>query len=146
MIKVRVQAKVNPTEDLDIVKHAVERMFPGNEVLFEGSDNIGYMVFEGDIHALVNFHYLIRQEKIIDTARTQMSKGLSRDGKMTKFIINKQVATVGHLNFPAQEEPLGSIEIHISTMSQEEMLRLFDWITPPTENGVANFELDITSV
>ncbi|MDK2911132.1 MAG: uncharacterized protein PWR29_89 [Methanolobus sp.] len=147
MIEVAVSARLNPTEDREIVRAAMKSMFPENEPAYEEvSEFSGIFSFKGDIHSLVNIHYMIRQEQIIDTARTQLYKGMSKNEKSTSFIISKQVATVGHLNFPAQEEPLGSIEISIRADSSEELLRFFDWLTPPTENGIPNFELDITSV
>lgn len=147
MIQVTVSARVNPTEDREIVHSAIKNIFPENELVYEEiSEYSGVFSSKGDIHFLVNIHYMIRQEQIIDTARTQLSKGISRDGRSTSFIISKQVATVGRLNFPAQEEPLGSIEIGIRADSPEELLRFFDWLTPPTEDGIPNFEMDITSV
>jgi predicted RNA binding protein with dsRBD fold (UPF0201 family) len=147
MIKTTVTAKVNPTEDREVVYEAIKKMFPENEPVYEElSEHSGTFSLEGDIHSLVNIHYQIRQEQIIDTARTQLSKSVSRDGKSTFFILSKQVATVGRLNFPAQKEPLGSIEISIGADSSEELVRFFDWLTPPTENGIPDFELDITSV
>ncbi len=147
MIKTTVKAKVNPTEDREVVHEAIKKMFPENEPVYEElPKNCGIFSLEGDIHSLVNIHYQIRQEQIIDTARTQISKSVSRDGKSTFFILSKQVATVGRLNFPAQKEPLGSIEISIEAGSPEELVRFFDWLTPPTENGIPDFELDITSV
>lgn len=147
MIEVTVSARINPTEDREIVRSAMKSMFPENEPAYEEiSEYSGIFSFKGDVHSLENIHYMIRQEQIIDTARTQLYKGLSKDERSTSFIISKQVATVGRLNFPAQEEPLGSMEIGIRADSPEELLRFFDWLTPPTENGIANFELDITSV
>jgi hypothetical protein len=147
MIKVMVSVRVNPTEDRETVHAAISKIFPGNELVFEESSMYsGTFSLEGDIHSLENIHYLIRQEQIIDTARTQLSKSVSRDGMSTSFILSKQVATVGCVNFPAQEEPLGSIEINIRADSPEELIRFFDWLTPPTEEGIPDFENDITSV
>ncbi|MBN2111356.1 MAG: hypothetical protein JW705_09800 [Methanosarcinaceae archaeon] len=147
MIKVTVSAKVNPTEDMDKVREAINNIFPDIELVEQqlseyGSDFSG----EGDKFALRHLHYLIREEEIIDTSRTWLNAGLSDDGKSTSFIISKQVATVGRLNYPAQEEPLGSINTEIVADSEREMERFFDWLTPPTKNGVPEFEINIDSV
>ena len=71
-------------------------------------------------------------------------KGLSSDGLSIRFLLNKQAAIVGVPSIPAQEEPLGSIEVIIRTDSQEEMERLFEWLLPLTEEGkpVVEVEMD----
>jgi predicted RNA binding protein with dsRBD fold (UPF0201 family) len=55
---------------------------------------------------------------------------LSSDGLSVRFSLNKQAAFVGIPSVPAQEEPLGSIEVIIRASSQEEMERLFEWLYP----------------
>jgi predicted RNA binding protein with dsRBD fold (UPF0201 family) len=147
MIKVTVFANVNPTEDKDTVREAINNIFPEIELNEEQLSEYSFRLSgESDIHGLKHLHYLIREEEIIDTSRTRLNVGLSEDGKSTFFIINKQVATVGRLNYPAQGEPLGSINVDIEADSLEELERFFDWLTPPTENGVPDFEMDIKDV
>ncbi|MDG6244728.1 MAG: RNA-binding domain-containing protein [Methanolobus sp.] len=147
MIQVQVYADVNPTESKDQVYSALSQLFPEIDFGFdELSEHHGRFSGEGDIYALKYIHYLIREEEIIDTSRTRLNVGLSDDGLSTSFMINKQVATVGHLNYPAQEEPLGSINISIRADSAEKLRRCFDWLTPPTDNGIPDFEMDITDV
>ncbi|TGC07247.1 RNA-binding domain-containing protein [Methanolobus halotolerans] len=147
MIKVIVSAKVNPTEDGDKVREAIRNIFPDiglkEEKLSEYSSRLSG---KGDISAFTNLHHLIREEEIIDTSRTRLNVGLSEDRKSTSFIVSKQVATVGRLNYPAKEESLGSINIEVLADSDTEMQRFFDWLTPPTENGIPNFEINIDSV
>lgn len=147
MIKVLVSAIVSPTEDRDKVREAVNNIFPDVELEEEKlSEYSSSFSGEGDKFALRHLHNLIREEEIIDTSRTRLNVGLSEDGQSTSFIISKQVATVGRLNYPAQEEPLGSINIEVFADSRREMERFFDWLTPPTENGVPEFEINIDSV
>ena len=147
MIKVIVSAIVNPTEDREKVREAINNIFPDIELEEEQlSEHSSRFSGEGDKFVLRNLHYLIREEEIIDTSRTRLNVGLSEDGKSTSFIISKQVATVGRLNYPAQEEPLGSINVEIFADSKREMERFFDWLTPATENGVPEFEINIDSV
>ncbi|WP_094227596.1 RNA-binding domain-containing protein [Methanolobus psychrotolerans] len=147
MIQVQVCTDVNPTESRDKVHSALVSIFPDLDFEFEElSEYSGRFSGEGDIHILKYMHYLIREEEIIDTSRTRLNVGMSEDMLSTSFIISKQVATVGRLNYPAQEEPLGSIRITVKADSVEELERFYDWLTPPTEDGVPDFEMDIRDV
>lgn len=104
MIKVSVSALVNPTESKDKVHSALDHIFPDMDFDYEPlSEYSGRFSGEGDIYALKDIHFQIREEEIIDTSRTRLSVGLAEDGLSTSFIISKQVATVGRLNYPAQE-------------------------------------------
>lgn len=147
MIKVTVSTIVNPTESKDKVYSALNQLFPEIDFDYEEvSEYSGWFAGESDIYGLKHIHYQIRAEEIIDTSRTRLNVGLSEDGLSTSFIINKQVATVGRLNYPAQAEPLGSIDVTIEADNEAEMERFIDWLTPPTEDGVADFEMDIKDV
>ena len=146
MIQVKIFAELNPTENEDKVRQAVNSIFPDIELQLEASGGLSGFTGEGDISALAKLHHLIREEKIIDTSRTRLNVGMDEEGISTRFIISKQVATVGRLNYPAQEEPLGSIEVTIIADSAAQMQRFVDWLTPPTENGVPDFELDMGAV
>ncbi|WP_340819925.1 RNA-binding domain-containing protein [Methanolobus sp. WCC4] len=147
MIKVTVSTVVNPTESKDKVYSALMQIFPDMDFDYEEvSEYSGRFTGESDIYALKNIHNQIRAEEIIDTSRTRLNVGLSEDGLETSFIISKQVATVGRLNYPAQAEPLGSIDVTIEADNESEMERFFDWLTPPTEDGVPDFEMDIRDV
>ncbi|SFM72597.1 RNA-binding domain-containing protein [Methanolobus profundi] len=147
MIKVTVSVVVNPTESKDKVSSALSQLFPDIDFDYEEMpEKSGQFIGESDIYGLKNIHHMIREEEIIDTSRTRLNVGLSEDGLETSFIISKQVATVGRLNYPAQAEPLGSIDVTIEADDTSEMERFFDWLTPPTEAGVPDFEMDIKDV
>ncbi|WP_406660303.1 RNA-binding domain-containing protein [Methanolobus sp. ZRKC3] len=146
MIKVQISVDVNPTEDEGKVREAVSNIFPDIELEAEPFGNVIRLSGEGDISALANLHYLIREETIIDTSRTRLNVGMDEEGKFTYFTISKQVATVGRLNYPAQKEALGSIRVFIDADSAEEMERFVEWLTPPTEDGVPDFEIEMSAV
>jgi predicted RNA binding protein with dsRBD fold (UPF0201 family) len=57
-------------------------------------------------------------------------------------MLNKQVAYIGKLNFPAGEESLGSIEVEISADNQDELLTIIDWLTPQTVDGEPVTEIE----
>ena len=146
MIDVEVSAVVNPTEDIENVAIAIVNILHGFELDLDESTPKPRLVGSGEIGSLKVMHELFRKEQVLDTARKQLEKGRSVDRMSTDFIINKQVAFVNRLNFPAEEEPLGSIHITIKAGSEEELDRLIDWLAPPTEEEIPLFEIDITEV
>ncbi|WP_370571901.1 RNA-binding domain-containing protein [Methanomethylovorans sp.] len=149
MIEVRVSARVNPTETEEKVRIAVQSIFPMIDISYNATEDTGfYGMVEGttDLEGLRHLHYLLREEEIIDTARTQFEVGIREDEPSTSFRISKLVAFVGRLNFPAAEESLGSIHVTMSASSSFELHRLIEWLTPPTEKGKILFEPDIEDV
>lgn len=146
MIKVTVSADVYSTENEDKVRDAVSNIFPNIDLEIEEFGKLQRLTGKGNISSLETLHYLIREEEIIDTSRTRLNVGMDEEGKFTYFIISKQVATVGRLNYPARDEPLGSIKFFIDADSADEMERLLEWLTPPTEDGVPEFEMKMSEV
>ncbi len=146
MIEVEVSAIINPTEDTERVALAISNMFNGLETDLDESMTKPRVFGHGDLESLFTMHGLLRQERLLDTARTQLNKGHSIDGLSTNFMLNKQVATVNRLNFPAIEEPLGSIYVTINASSGEELDRVIDWLAPQTENGEPLIELDVKDI
>jgi uncharacterized protein len=154
MIYVKVSSAVYPTEDSEKVIKAISSLFTDIELKKEAIETTGsetgtfpsfFLSGEGGIEILQTLHRLIRREEIIDSVRNKaFSKGLSSDGLSVRFSLNKQAAFVGIPSVPAQEEPLGSIEVIIRASSQEEMERLFEWLLPFTEEGkpVVEVEMD----
>jgi predicted RNA binding protein with dsRBD fold (UPF0201 family) len=88
------------------------------------------------LDSLVNFHKLLRDQRILDTARAVMLGGLG--GESFQFRLNKQAAFMGKVNFPPEEEPLGSIHVQITGGE-----KVIDWLAPATENGVPLMEIDV---
>ena len=171
-LNVRISTPIRPTEELskvekcirytidngyrknddgDILSESVLRDVLGNENLTvrlpdnveNASEKIEEIVVIGGIELLEAIHGNIRKEEIIDTAYTALKRGLSDDECKTTFFLNKQVAYARRLNFPADEEPLGSVKVEIETNTPESMERLIDWLTPPTKNGVPVYELTL---
>ena len=153
MIQVKVSAAVYPTEDPEKVIKAISSLFTDIELEKEGIETTEpetgvspsfFFSGEGGIDILRTLHWLIRREEIIDSVRNKaFSKGLSSDGLSVCFLLNKQAAFAGIPSIPAQEEPLGSIEVVIRADSQEEMERFFEWLLPLTEEGKPVVEVEI---
>jgi uncharacterized protein len=124
-IEVSIYVLIRPTERVEKVVHAVENIFPGLIMDIRGDRIEAY----NGVEALQTLHKLLREQQILDTARSVMLNG--RVGESFQFRLNKQAAFMGKVNFPPEEEPLGSIHVQITGGD-----RLIDWLAPRTENGV----------
>jgi predicted RNA binding protein with dsRBD fold (UPF0201 family) len=129
-IDVEIQTDVNPTEELEKVRKAVENLFGSVEFDVKrrrrGSRLIAHV---NGRDGLVKFHNLLRRERIRDAARGVFFEGAS--GRSITFYLNKQVAYAGHISFagPVGESPLGPIQVRISC---EEPQELIGWLAPKT--------------
>ncbi|HWQ20607.1 MAG TPA: RNA-binding domain-containing protein [Methanotrichaceae archaeon] len=132
MIDVSVYVLVKPTEKVDRVTSAIEKIFPGL-IMDIREDRI--QAYDG-IASLTRFHMLLREELILDTARRVMVRGLV--GNSVQFRLSKQAAYMGLISFPPEEEPLGSIHVQISGDE-----RIIDWLAPMTQNGEPVGEIDL---
>jgi predicted RNA binding protein with dsRBD fold (UPF0201 family) len=129
-ISVQVEADINPTENEDKVKRAVENMFGNLELEVKLQRQGSLLIGRGKgMDALTKLYNLLRREKIRDAARSVLYDGLS--GKSIVFYLNKQVAYVGHVSFsnPVGESPLGPIKVEIHCDDPRELI---DWLAPRT--------------
>ena len=127
-VAVHVEVEVNPTEDLDKVKGAVEKILGSLE--FEtGSRDGGTLLIARvkGINGLTKLRDLLRRERIRAAARRVFFGGL--DEKSIVFYLNKQVAYGGHISFsrPTAESPLGPIRIQIRCDNPRELI---EWLAP----------------
>jgi predicted RNA binding protein with dsRBD fold (UPF0201 family) len=134
-IEVTVYSLARPTERLERVVSAIENIFPGLTMDIRVDRIEGY----GGPQSLMTFHKLLREERILDTARSVMERG--RIGNAYQFRLNKQAAFMGRLSFPPEEEALGSV--HVSISGPEALL---DWLAPRTENGAPVSEIDLEDI
>ena len=130
-VEVSVNVPVRPTEKVDKVVSAIEKIFPGLTMDMRGDRIEAYDGME----SLRNLHKLLRDQMILDTARAVMIEG--RVGTTIQFSLNKQAAYIGKVNFPFEEEPLGSIHVQITGGDQ-----IIDWLAPETEDGVPIREIE----
>lgn len=124
MIQLRVISPLRPTESPEKVSRAIEILFSG--IVLEATEN--RIEGRGGPEALSTFHRLLREQRILDTARSVFLAG--RVGDALQFRLNKQAATVGRISFPPGEEPLGSIAVEIRGPEI-----LVDWLAPRTVDG-----------
>ncbi|VVB68250.1 RNA binding protein [uncultured archaeon] len=123
-IEVSVYTSVRPTERVEKVVSAIEKIFPGL-IMDIRDDRID--AYSGP-DALQAFHTLLREQRILDTARSVMLAGSVGDA--VQFRLNKQAAFMGKVSFPPDEEPLGSLHVQIKGGK-----RIVAWLAPKTENG-----------
>ncbi len=138
-ITVRVSALVYPTEIEEKVKKAVQNLFPVELAISDFG--VPRLYGEGDIGSLRLLHRRLREERILDTARSVLLTKIQ--GNTTYFELNKQVAFVGKVNFPAGEESLGSIHVEISADNKEDLLKIIDWLAPRTIDGKPVEEIEL---
>jgi predicted RNA binding protein with dsRBD fold (UPF0201 family) len=129
-IVVHVEVEVNPTEDLEKVKKAVENIF--GVVKFKVESRKWGCLFMAESRgrtSLTKLYNLLRREQIRDAARKVLFSGLA-DNSLT-FYLNKQVAYTGHISFSQQtaESPLGPINVQILCDNPRELI---EWLTPQT--------------
>jgi len=127
---VKACVDVNPTEDLNKVRVAVEKVLGEIplEIVQDGDRKRLIGKAEGHV-ALSRFHDLLRREQILDAARRVLFKGIQ--GNIIRFYLNKQVAYVGHISFSQSvgESPLGPIRVEIESDKPHAVI---DWLTPRT--------------
>lgn len=127
-IKVRVQASVNPTEDEQKVRRALENIFPSGRIerMASEADSVSLKLEGNGIDFLSTLRNLIKQERIRSAARSII---LSRThGDRIRVYLNKQAAFVGRVSFcePVGESPLGPISIEVRT---EDPQAVVDFLT-----------------
>jgi predicted RNA binding protein with dsRBD fold (UPF0201 family) len=138
-VKVTVRAPVNPTEIKERVETAITNIFPTRLELQDFG--IPSLYGSGGLENLRTFHRLLREERILDTARHIM---LSRsEGGTLHFHLSKQIAFIGKVNFPPVEESLGSIHVEISANNQDDLQTIIDWLAPETFEGYPVKEIEL---
>lgn len=138
-VMVKVSALVYPTEIQEKVAKAIKNLFP-IELNIQDFGTLR-LYGEGDLESLRLLHVRLREERILDTARHIFLTGI--EGDATQFRLNKQVAFVGKVNFPAGEESLGSIYVEISTENREDLIKVIDWLAPRTIEGKPVEEIEL---
>ena len=127
-IVLHVEAEVNPTEDLEKVKHAIENIFGALEFQVKTRKWGQLLTAEVRGHeSLIKLFDILSRERIIAAARKVFFSGL--DDNSVTFYLNKQVAYAGHISFSQQtaESPLGPIKVQIRCINPR---KLIEWLAP----------------
>ena len=106
-ITVTVTAPVNPTEDPDRVKTALQNLFP-NASLIEEPETI-----TGTTHSIDAFVEKLTEQGIMETARDEFYENRTPSG--FSFGLKKQAAFMDTINFAVgNEDELGDITVTVS--------------------------------
>jgi predicted RNA binding protein with dsRBD fold (UPF0201 family) len=130
---VHIAVEVNPTEDLEKVKRAVENIF--GAVTFKIKSRIWGQLLLAETkgtEGLTKLANLLKREQILAAARKVLRSGIHETSVI--FYLNKQVAYAGHVSFSQQtaESPMGPINVKISCGNPR---KLVDWLAPkPPKN------------
>ncbi|MDR0797501.1 MAG: hypothetical protein LBE70_02115 [Nitrososphaerota archaeon] len=131
-VTIHVEVDVNPTEDEEKVKKAINNVFY-NPIFTSEPAFQGYKLkatAQGQ-ESLINFRNLLRNDRIRDASRKMLYRAIRDDDKIV-FYINKQVAYAGHVSFSEEksESPLGPIYVVIETAAPK---LLIDWLAEKTD-------------
>jgi predicted RNA binding protein with dsRBD fold (UPF0201 family) len=129
-VTIHVEAEVNPTEDEDKVKAAINNIV-GN-ASFSSSKAFKGTVLNAEAKgqdSLVKLRNLLRQDRIRDAARKLLKRSIS--GNNISFCLNKQVAFSGHISFSEEtaESPLGPIRV---TVESDNPWQVVEWLAEKT--------------
>lgn len=147
MILIRIEVEVRPTEDVGKVKKALLNLFTikRDDIKIVDLDNeYKLLVIEKrNLSPLFKFHDLLRQERILDSARNVLLN--SRSGNIITFKLHKQSAYVGRISFVSydDESPLGPITI---TITSDKINEIIDWLAPKTKAGKPLWEKEVPKV
>lgn len=115
-MRVRVEALVKPTEDLEKVKRAVSNVFSGGLNVVDIGN--GYFMVEGvsnDLSSISKLKQMIASYSIGPAARSYMFKRIR--GNTITILMHKQALLLGKPSFidSDKESPLGAVKIVIET-------------------------------
>ena len=129
-IIVRVEAEVNPTEDEEKVKTAINNIL-GNASFTSNATYKG-SVLKAEakgLDSLTKLRNMLRNDRIRDAARKKLFRSII--GDKISFYLNKQVAFAGHVSFSEEtaESPLGPIRVTIETDNPTQVV---EWLAEKT--------------
>jgi len=143
----RAEVEVRPTEDEGKVRKALRNLLSVNDddiKVVDLGENYKMLIVESrKIATLFKLYELLRQERILDTARSIMYS--SRRGEILTIKLHKQSAYAGHISFISydDESPLGPITI---TIVSDKLDEIIDWLAPRTSRGKPLWEREVPKV
>ncbi|MFA7398436.1 MAG: hypothetical protein GX799_10400 [Crenarchaeota archaeon] len=130
-VRVFIETEVNPTEDEEKVRKAIDNVLGNAVITVELADRGSILKAEAKGQdSLIKLRTLLRNDRIRDAARRILFKSIRND--TLNFFLNKQVAFAGHISFSEEtsESPLGPLRVTIETDNAQQLV---DWIAEKTE-------------
>jgi len=132
-VEIEIETYVHPTEDVDKVIQAVKNLFPDAEIEIK----------DGKLKAkawdLKKLRDLLRRQRILDTARTELFRG--RSGNEITIYLNKQTAYVSKVNFADENAILSPIKVTFKLYGIP-VGKFIDYLAPATKAGKPVREVD----
>ncbi len=132
-VEVEVETDVHPTEDVEKVKKTVLNLFPDAAIEVDGEKLFARTTI------LCRFRELLRMQRILDTARSEMISG--KRGKSVVVYLNKQTAYVSRINFAEEDAILSPLKVTFR-LYDVDFERFLDYLTPETRDGRPLKEVD----
>lgn len=132
---VGVRCQVFPTEDKNRILSALANFFSEKNIEYQ-SDDHAFLMNTDKKESLDLIRNAIHSSRIIDAVRSSILRNLI--GLQTRVLIDKQAAYFGKFRLVddrEEEPPLGSVEISISFVDDDELEAFLNWFVPPTKNG-----------
>lgn len=126
-MKIKIKAKINPSEDPEKVHEAVKALFPKLDL--QVSDDL-LTGKSSDRESLENLKNKIGLQAIRSSARRELKKSIEED--TIHFFLNRQAAKVHKVSFSGQETPLGPIEVWIES---DDIGKIIDYLAPGGNNN-----------
>jgi len=126
-VEIEIRTKVHPTEREEKVVKAIKNIFPDAEIQIREDGEV-----YGRAYSLERFRELLRRQRILDTARSEILK--RRDGNEITLYLNKQTATVSRINFCDEDAVLSPIKVTFR-LNNIPFSRFLDYIAPETKDG-----------
>ena len=117
-MEIEIKATVKNTESVDKVKEAVTNIFP-DVVLEEKKGFLSGVAKKMDV-----FKKMLETQRIRDTAKSFFRKSVKE--KELSFLLNKEAAYVGKINFLTVPHPMGGLEV---VVKGNDMTQLIEWLT-----------------
>lgn len=133
-VEIEIKTKVHPTESEEKVVKAIRNIFPDAEIDVQENGEVYARAYSLD-----KFRELLRRQRILDTARSEILKG--REGNEITIYLNKQTATVSRINFCDEDAVLSPIKVTFR-LNNVPFSRFLDYIAPETKDGRPVKEID----
>ncbi|WP_290596955.1 MULTISPECIES: AAA family ATPase [unclassified Archaeoglobus] len=132
-VEIKIETDIHPTESEEKVVNAIKNLFPDAEIKIEDGKLVG------KAKNLERFRELLRRQRILDTARSEILK--SRSGNEVTVYLNKQTATVSRINFCDADAVLSPLRVTFR-LNNISFQRFLDYVAPETKDGRPVKELE----
>jgi predicted RNA binding protein with dsRBD fold (UPF0201 family) len=137
-LQVRLKCPIHPTEDVELVKSAMESILGTTELESVEEEDQGFTLTAvwNRQQNLAILRQGIHDRRIIDAVRSRLLANW--DGAETHIRFDKQAGSTGRVRLiddDAENPPLGYISLNLSFDSETSFGDFLKWFVPPTQNG-----------